>query len=141
MLIKPVIDQIKKLEFFQEVKISKNLPSLDDLRKGDISLPLCYLLPVKDTGKAISSDAKPQQGLEFLYSICIVTKAGDVDGIEEPPMSFAKEQLLNALLGFSINQYYMPMAFVAAEIKDIDTTNEIWVAGYQAERVYRKKVL
>ncbi len=138
MLIKPIVDQIKEQGFFREVKVSKDIPTLDDIKKGDVPLPICYLLPVKDTGRGISSDVRPRQGIEFLYSMCIISESGDDDCLSEPPMSLTKEALLEALLGFVINEHYSNLEFVEAQIKDKDSKVEIWTAGFQTQKVYKK---
>lgn len=139
MLIKPIVDKIKASGFFHEVRVSKDLPTIDDIKKDKLPLPICYVLPVKDTGHAISSDARPKQGIEFLYSMCIVAKSGDELCEVEPPMTFAKTALLEALLGFVITPYYSNLAFVEAQIRDKDRNVEIWTCGYQAQKTFKKK--
>lgn len=138
MLIKPIVDQIKKHGHFRQVKVSKNVPTLEEIKMGHIPLPICYLLPVKDTGRGMSSDSRPRQGIDFLYSICIISKSGDDDCFAEPPMSLAKEALLEALLGFVINEHYTNLEFVEAQIRDKDSKVEIWTSGFQAKKNYKK---
>jgi hypothetical protein len=138
MLIKPIVDKIKAGGFFHEVKVSKDLPSLDDIKQNKLPLPICYLLPVKDTGHVMSFDAKPRQGIEFLYSLCIVAKSGDEDCLVEPPMTFAKAALLEALLGFVITPDYSNLSFVEAQIRDKDHSVEMWTCGFQAQKNFKK---
>lgn len=139
MLIKPLVDTLKAQDYFKEIKFSKDIPTLDDFKKGEIALPVCYLLPVKDTGQGISTDARPKQAIGFQYSFCIITAAGDEDCEQEPPMTEAKEKMLEALLGFSITPQYTNMAFSMGQILDKNSKIEIWTLGYETERTYRKQ--
>lgn len=141
MLIKPIVQQLKKQKFFCEVRASKDIPSIDDLSKSAISLPICYLLPVKDGGAQISSDNRPRQSINSTYSFCIIAEAGDFDTLDEPPMTQAKEKLIEALLGFSLSEQYRPMSFVFGQIQDANKKHESWVMGFEAERTFKKKIL
>ncbi|NQY62635.1 MAG: hypothetical protein HRT38_02740 [Alteromonadaceae bacterium] len=138
MLIQPVVQQIQSIDYFSEVRFSKDVPSFDDLRQKKIDLPLCYLLPVKDSGYPISSDNRPKQLIESLYSICIVTSAGDEACVDEPPMTEARTQLLNALLGFSVAEEYTPMQFVDGQLKDMGKKIMMWLDMYSVSKTYRK---
>ncbi|MGK0269503.1 MAG: hypothetical protein ACI88H_000134 [Cocleimonas sp.] len=140
MLIKPIVEQLVQQQYFADVRASKDIPSLDDLKSktSSIILPICYLLPVKDLGHKMSADNRPRQAITSTYSFCIIAPAGDFHTIDEPPMTQAKTKLLDALMGFSISALYSPMSFVSGQIQDSNTQYESWVLGFEAERTFRK---
>ena len=140
MLIKPIVEQLISQKYFIEVKASKDIPSLDDLKNptNSVILPICYLLPVKDTGNRMSSDNRPRQGIASTYSFCIITPAGDFHTLKEPPMTEAKTKLIEALMGFAISPKYGPMSFVSGQIQESNKQYESWVLGFEAERTFRK---
>ena len=138
MLVQPVVQQILSIGYFRDVRFSKDVPSIDDLRKSLDDLPICYLLPVKDNGYPLNSDNRPQQRIESFYSLCIVTSSGDEECVNEPPMTEARIQLLQALLGFSIDEEYTPMMFVDGQIRDIGKKIMMWLDTYSVSKTYRK---
>ncbi len=139
MLVKPIIDKIKDAGHFSDVVFSKSIPELSELKKIK-SLPVCYLLPIKDTGRAISSDFKAKQEIEFSYSFCIIDKAGPIDGSEESPMTLTKQRLLDALLGFTVTEHYSNMAFIQGQLNDINRSHEIWIMGFSTNKTFKKHI-
>lgn len=139
MLIKPIVEQLKKApQFFLEVRVSKDIPALDDLKNSKTVLPICYLLPVKDAGNKISANNRPKQSIVSTYSFCLITEAGDLHTLDEPPMTQAKEKLIEALLGFAISPSYHPMEFTLSQIKESNKKYESWVLEFQTARTFRK---
>ena len=141
MQIKPIVNQLKSQGYFFEIRASKDIPSIDDLKNNPITLPICYLLPVKDGGGQISSNNRPRQSITSTYSFCLIAEAGDFDTLDEPPMTQAKEKLLAALLGFSITADYQPMSFVSGQIQETNKKHESWVLGFEATRTFKKAQL
>jgi hypothetical protein len=140
MLIKPIVQQLISQQYFTEVRASKDIPSLDDLKSptSAVILPICYLLPVKDGGGGISANNRPKQAITSTYSFCIIAPAGDFHTLDEPPMTQAKTKLIEALMGFSISPLYEPMSFVSGQIQESNKQYESWVLGFEATRTFRK---
>ena len=140
MLIKPIVEQLIDQSYFTEVRASKAIPSLDDLKSptSAVILPICYLLPVKDGGAGISADNRPKQAITSTYSFCIIAKAGDFHTLDEPPMTEAKEKLIEALMGFSISPLYESMSFVRGQYHESNKQYESWVFEFEATRTFRK---
>ncbi|NQY37839.1 MAG: hypothetical protein HRT37_23380 [Alteromonadaceae bacterium] len=53
-------------------------------------------------------------------------------------MTEARIQLLQALLGFSIDEEYTPMMFVDGQIRDIGKKIMMWLDTYSVSKTYRK---
>jgi len=138
MLIKPIVEQLKNQAFFTEIRASKDIPPIDNLKNSKTVLPICYLLPVKDSGGRLSADNRPRQSITSTYSFCIITNAGDFNTLDEPPMTQAKQKLIEALLGFSISASYQPMEFISGQIQESNKQYESWVLGFQATRTFKK---
>ena len=139
MLIKPIVTQLLSQNYFKETKASTNIPSLDNLTNNDVILPICYFLPVQESGKPISADNRPKQQIMSTYSFCIVAEAGDFNSLNELPITEAKEKLIEALMGFSISPVYGPMEFLSGQVKEVNTQYESWIISFQATRTFRKK--
>lgn len=140
MLVKPIVTKLKQQDYFFDVRASKYAPTLDDLKNGPVVLPICYLLPVKDNGGQRSADNRPRQPITSTYSFCVIANSGDIDTIDEPPMTEAKLKLIEALLGFSISQDYEPMSFVSAQLQEVNKEYESWAIGFEARRTFKKQV-
>lgn len=134
MKIRPLIDRLESLQFFKSVSFSQDVPELAKFKAED--LPAVFILPASVRGGAEGGDLHLQQEAVEIYSFCLVVKAPDRTGTDEP-LDDALQALRAALFGFQPDPSLAPFHLGEGDLFDYNTRTNAWIETFVTRRTYR----
>ncbi|QFU04587.1 hypothetical protein FIU82_06095 [Pseudoalteromonas sp. THAF3] len=134
MFIRPITNKLNESTLFKTVRFSRDLPDLSKFREEE--LPAVYLLPASSRGGPEGGDLYLQQENLEVYSFCVVTKAPEPTGTDEP-LGDALEELRRLLFGLQIGPSFSPLALGEGDLVDFTSRVNAWIETYTTKRTFR----
>lgn len=134
MKIRSILSRLDSSLVFKTVHFSRELPELAKFKSDE--LPAVYMLPASSRGGAEDGDIHLQQESIEVYSFCLITKAPEPTGIDEP-LDEAVAELRARLFGFQIDPTYSPLSLGEGDLFDFTSRVSAWIETYVTRRTFR----
>jgi len=134
MKIRSILTHLNASTVFNAVRLTRELPDIS--RFNDNELPAVYMLPASSRGSAEQGDLHLQQESMEVYSFCLITKAPEPNGDDEP-LDDAITELRRLLFGFQIDATYSPLALGEGDLFDFTSRVNAWIETYLTRRTFR----
>ena len=134
MKIRSILSRLEGSLVFKKVRFARELPEVAKFKPEE--LPAVYMLPASSRGGAEDGDIHLQQESLEVYSFCLITKAPEPTGTDEP-LDEAISELRALLFGFQIDPTYSPLSLGEGDLFDFNSRVNAWIETYVTRRVFR----
>lgn len=134
MKIRPLIARLRSSPLFKSVTFSQDVPELAKFKPEE--LPAIFILPASVRGGAEGGDLHLQQETVEIYSFCLVVKAPEKTGTDEP-LDDALQELRRLLFGFQPSPALAPFHLGEGDLFDYNTRTNAWIETFVTRRTYR----
>ena len=134
MKIRPLMTRLESSPVFKSVSFSQDVPELAKFKPEE--LPAIFILPASVRGGAEGGDLHLQQEAVEVYSFCLVVKAPDRAGTDEP-LDDALQELRRLLFGFQPDPALAPFHLGEGDLFDYNSRTNAWIETFVTRRTYR----
>ena len=134
MYKRQILGRLESSLVFKTVRFARELPELAKFKPDE--LPAVYMLPASSRGGAEDGDIHLQQESIEVYSFCLITKAPEPTGTDEP-LDEAIAELRARLFGFQIDPTYSPLSLGEGDLFDFTSRVNAWIETYVTRRTFR----